>query len=65
MIAAGCGDNASKAGMVELQPVHVDECAAQFECANGAMILVLDPGLGSSLWLRSGQVYCGVGGMCR
>ncbi len=46
MIATSCGDNAGKTGVGLLQPVYVDECAAQFESANGAMIFVLDPGLG-------------------
>ena len=49
MISAGCRDDTGQVGMVLLEPVPVDQRAAQLECADGTVVFMLDPSLNAGL----------------
>jgi len=49
MVSASRGDDAGQVGMSLLEPVAVDQSASQFECADWAMIFMLDPGFHARL----------------
>ena len=44
VIAAGGGDHAGQVRLRLLEPMHVDQCAANLECAEGRVIFMLYPG---------------------
>ena len=54
VIAAGGADRARDAGLLALQPVHVDQPATHLERAGRRVVLVLDPDLGAGAARQQG-----------